>query len=73
MVNGNAASIGEWPFIASLKYSSSANVLWKICSASLITRQWLITVAHCVKDRTETTVNARDLKVQLSKKPFLTY
>ena len=70
MVNGQLAKIDNWSFIASLKYSASSHVIWKVCSASLISKDWLITVAHCVKDQNEVTVNAKDLKVQLSELLF---
>ena len=70
MINGQLAKIKNWSFIASIKYSASSRVIWKVCSASLISRDWLVTVGHCVKDQNEVTVNVEDLKVQLSELSF---
>lgn len=48
IVGGQHASPGEWPwhveFTGILHYGST------VCSASLLTPQWVITAEHCVRD-----------------------
>uniref|UniRef100_A0A1A9X1D6 Peptidase S1 domain-containing protein n=1 Tax=Glossina brevipalpis TaxID=37001 RepID=A0A1A9X1D6_9MUSC len=46
IVNGTAALPGEFPFMISLRYSSSGR---HVCGASLLNRVWALTAAHCVK------------------------
>ena len=65
MINGAKADLRNWPFIASLKYTPSANVHWKICSATAISKRWMVTVAHCVKDKQGSVIRPNDLKVKL--------
>ena len=47
MINGKEADIRDWKFLASIKYLHP-NASWKICSATLINKNTLITAAHCV-------------------------
>ncbi|XP_065057428.1 chymotrypsin B-like [Rhopilema esculentum] len=68
MINGEKADLRNWPFIASLKYTQSANVYWKICSATAISKRWMVTVAHCVRDKKGGVIRPNDLKVELRDK-----
>ncbi|KAL9884047.1 trypsin-1-like [Glossina fuscipes fuscipes] len=46
IVNGTTALPGEFPFMISLRRSSSGR---HVCGASLLNRVWVLTAAHCVK------------------------
>uniref|UniRef100_A0A8C9LAD1 Peptidase S1 domain-containing protein n=1 Tax=Pavo cristatus TaxID=9049 RepID=A0A8C9LAD1_PAVCR len=42
IVGGSVATLGQWPWQVSLHVQDS-----HICGGSIITREWLVTAAHC--------------------------
>ncbi|XP_051865032.1 transmembrane protease serine 6-like isoform X2 [Pristis pectinata] len=46
IVGGLSTYDGEWPFMASVQYNGQ-----HICGATLISCRWLLTAAHCFRDR----------------------
>ena len=49
MIGGRAAKIEDWTFAASLVFLQR-EPNWKICTATVLSRWWLLTAAHCVDD-----------------------
>ncbi|XP_065057431.1 chymotrypsin-C-like [Rhopilema esculentum] len=64
-VNSRDAKKEEWKFHAKFKYNHAANVAWKTCSGALIESRWLLTAAHCVRNRESININASDFSVIL--------
>ncbi|NXJ76395.1 TMPS2 protease, partial [Trogon melanurus] len=46
IVGGSGAVLGQWPWQVSLHVEDT-----HICGGSIITRQWIVTAAHCVEGR----------------------
>uniref|UniRef100_A0A8C0IVF2 Peptidase S1 domain-containing protein n=1 Tax=Chelonoidis abingdonii TaxID=106734 RepID=A0A8C0IVF2_CHEAB len=44
IVGGSAALVKEWPWQVSLQVQGS-----HVCGGSIITREWIVTAAHCVE------------------------
>ena len=44
IVGGSMASLGQWPWQVSLHVQDT-----HVCGGSIITREWLVTAAHCVE------------------------
>lgn len=63
MINGNPASLGQFPFVVRIRGTNNPNGdQYGICTATILTNRWLITVAHCVYDivKIEMTAGAVD-------------
>ncbi|KAJ7427399.1 Transmembrane protease serine 2 [Willisornis vidua] len=46
IVGGSGAVLGQWPWQVSLHVEGT-----HVCGGSIITRQWIVTAAHCVEGR----------------------
>lgn len=51
VVGGTSTGIGEFPWMALLKYANGLNTVAFHCSATLITRQHVLSAAHCIYGR----------------------
>ncbi|XP_063924576.1 mite allergen Eur m 3-like [Zophobas morio] len=47
---GQLATLGQFPSIVSIK--TGPGIIGHVCGASIITKQWVATAAHCVSDST---------------------
>jgi len=59
IVGGGVAQYGEWPWQVSLRQNKNGQFKHK-CGAALLTNNWIITAAHCVKD-----ISPRNLMVRV--------
>lgn len=51
IINGSPASLTEFPHMVALGYPNAKNGFDFNCGGSLIAEQWIVTAAHCIKDR----------------------
>lgn len=51
IINGEIALPTEFPHMVALGYANGKNGYDFDCGASLIADRWLVTAAHCIKDR----------------------
>jgi Trypsin len=77
IVEGEKSDVGEFPHIAALGYDSFGEIDYN-CGASIISRKFLITAAHCANKRNDQPVVARIGRVSLvglqfvdPRRPFL--
>lgn len=63
IINGENAAPTEFPHMVALGYPNNKNGYDFDCGASLIADRWLVTAAHCIKDRRKPVI-ARMGKVQ---------
>ena len=47
IVNGKPAAMGEFPWVVALNIPASYGVFYS-CGGSLISKDWVLTAAHCV-------------------------
>ncbi|XP_018571196.1 limulus clotting factor C-like isoform X2 [Anoplophora glabripennis] len=70
---GQETSPGQWPWHAALYHHESFEVKYS-CGATLITRQHVVTAAHCVSDiGTKTVKDVSDISIGLGKYDLKTY
>lgn len=50
IIGGKNAKLGEYPHMASLGYGAYPDILW-LCGGSLISERFILTAAHCVRNR----------------------
>ncbi|PVU86815.1 hypothetical protein BB560_003915 [Smittium megazygosporum] len=67
IINGQAATLSEYPFIGQLYYSSDNKNFKFSCTASLINPNWLVTAAHCISDQNGNTINPISYKVAVGR------
>lgn len=51
IVGGQLAPEGAWPWQIALYIQGQSGTFFAMCGGSLIAPQWVLTAAHCVKDR----------------------
>lgn len=51
IINGEMALPTEFPHMVALGYANNKNGYDFDCGASIIADRWLVTAAHCIKDR----------------------
>ena len=51
IVAGVYAKPGEWPWQVQLGYFDNSESTPHICGASILDHYWIVTAAHCVKNR----------------------
>lgn len=56
IINGSPASLTEFPHVVALGYPNENNEFDFNCGGSLIAEQWIVTAAHCIKDRLRPTI-----------------
>jgi len=51
IIGGDISKPGEFPYMALLGYKERENSIYYFCGGSLINRYYVISVAHCHRDK----------------------
>lgn len=51
IINGSPAQLAEYPHVVALGYSNNQGSYDFDCGGTLIADNWVVTAAHCIKDR----------------------
>ncbi|XP_044261481.1 chymotrypsin BI-like [Tribolium madens] len=68
IINGNVATLGQFPWQAALFFESSEPRFW-FCSGTIISPQWILTAAHCIHNARTVLIYTGLIDISLEVKP----